>query len=162
MQVYHIYTCIMYVQTVIVFCEVNMSCLQNVASILVLEDRCRKGFRNISGTLTVILKFCWNTSQFFVRSRLLIKVCVRTIFEALRRRSPDNGLLVKKSLAQFGVWEEANLESELTLPVYCNCKLIHEHLSCDGFEVYNSRWHIAVCSWKKLQCSWLQRRARLI
>ena len=54
-----IYTCIMYVQTVmIVFCEVNMSCFQNVASILVLEDRCRKGFRNVSGTLTVILKFC--------------------------------------------------------------------------------------------------------
>ena len=47
-----------YVYTVIVFCEVNMSCFQNVASIFVLEDRCRKGFRNVSGTLTVILKFC--------------------------------------------------------------------------------------------------------
>ena len=115
-----------------------------------MQERIQKRIWNI--TVTVFLKFCWNTntSQFFVRSRLLIKVCVRTIFEALRRRSPDNGLLVKKRLAQFVMWGEANLDSELTLPVYCNCKLIHEHLSCDGFEVNNSRWHIAVCSWNIL------------
>ena len=90
----YIYTCF----TVIVFCEVNILCFHNVVPIFVLEDRCRKGFRNVSGTFTVILKFCWNTQQFFLRFRFLIKVCVRTIFEALRRRSPDNGFLVKTVL----------------------------------------------------------------
>ena len=78
------------------FCEVNMqnkmSCFQKVALwIFVLVDRCRKGFRNVSGTFTVILKFCCNAPQFFLGSRLSIKVCAGTFFEALT----DNGLLVK-------------------------------------------------------------------
>ena len=74
-------------------CKINkMSCFQTVALwIFVLVDRCRKGFRNVSGTFTVILKFCCNAPQFFLGSRLSIKVCAGTFFEALT----DNGLLVK-------------------------------------------------------------------
>ena len=103
----------------------KMSCFQKVALwIFVLVDGCRKGFRNVSGTFTVILKFCCNAPQFFLGSRLSIKVCAGTFFEALT----DNGLLVKKNLAQFGMWEEANLDSEITLPVYGSCKLIHERI----------------------------------
>ena len=72
-----------------------MSCFQKVALLtFVLVDRCRKGFRNVSGTFAVILKSCCNTPQVFLGSRLSIKVCVGTIFEALT----DNGLLVKKIL----------------------------------------------------------------
>ena len=146
---YNIYIHANYVYTVIVFCQVNnMLYLQNVASsIFVLEDRCRKGFRNVSGTFTVILKFCCNRLQFFLGSRFWIKVCARTIFDALRRRSPDSSLLAKKSRAQFGMWEEADLDSELTP------SLLQLHTCTWTFDLRrirtpNSRWHIAVCSMK--------------
>ena len=124
-----------YVYTVIVHCEINMSSLQNVASsIFVLEDRCRKVFRNVSGTFTVILKLFWNTPRFFLGSRFLIKVCVRTIFDALRRRSPDSSLLAKKVVLNLACARRPILTLS-SLPVYCNCTHIHELLSCDGFEV---------------------------
>ena len=138
-----------YVYTVIVHCEINMSSLQNVASsIFVLEDRCRKVFRNVSGTFTVILKLFRNTPRFFLGSRCLIKVCVRTIFDALRRRSPDSSLLAKKVLLNLACARRPILTLS-SLQVYCNCT----HISTWTFELRrirssNSRWHVAVCSMK--------------
>ena len=61
-----------------------------------MQERIQKRIWNINCDSQVLLKYIAVFREIY--SRLLIKVCVRTIFEALRRRSPDNGFLVKTVL----------------------------------------------------------------
>ena len=92
-----------------------------------MQERIQKRIWNINCDSQVLLKYI----AVFLGNQGLRAHNLRS----LETQKPSG----KKSLAQFVMWEEANLDSELTLPVYCNCKLVHEHLSCDGFEVNNSR-----------------------